>query len=262
MRSMSWTCSTYARDSAPIRRRSAADATSGSSWARRVSLVVADDRDARSELTLRPLDGLVVEERHDGLPERHALDREEPVPAGVQLVDDDVCLPVALERLVVVEALHEDEVGVEPLARREHMLRALPPTGGRRVQDHRPRAVRGRRRLDRSSRRSRAGSSRPRVPSGSRRRSRRPPRRPSSRTRARRQSSRGCPSRGSASPTSCGARGGSGTGPTAARASARSRSGRRRCAAGAVRARATAVACLRANPPRRSSDQSASEWSS
>src|SRR5262245_27201746 len=62
-----------------------------------------DDRNTCVELALGPFDGLVVQERHDGLAERHALDREEPVPAGIQLVDDDVRFAVALERLVVVE---------------------------------------------------------------------------------------------------------------------------------------------------------------
>ena len=69
-----------------------------------------------------------MEEGHDGLPQRHALDREEAVPAGVELVDDDVGLAVALECLVVVEALDEDEVGVEPLACRDDVLGALAAT--------------------------------------------------------------------------------------------------------------------------------------
>ena len=81
---------------------------------------------------------------HDRLPERHALDREEPVPAGVELVDDDVGLAIALERLVVVEALDEDEVGVEPLARGEHVLGPLAAARRGRVQDHRSRALGGR----------------------------------------------------------------------------------------------------------------------
>ena len=73
-------------------------------------------------------DRLLVQEGDDRLAERHALDREEAVPAGVQLVDDDVGLAVALERLVVVEALDEDEVGVEALARGEHVLGSLAAT--------------------------------------------------------------------------------------------------------------------------------------
>ncbi len=108
----------------------------------------AHDRHARAELALGALDGLVVEERDDRLSERHALDREEPVPPRVQLIDDDVRLAVALERLVVVEALDEDEVGVEPFARLEHVLRSLASPGRRRVEDHGARPVGGRRRHD------------------------------------------------------------------------------------------------------------------
>ena len=59
-----------------------------------------------------------MEERDDGLPERHALDREQPVPAGVQLVDDDVGVAVALERLFVMEPLDDLEIGVEAVDRR------------------------------------------------------------------------------------------------------------------------------------------------
>jgi hypothetical protein len=55
-----------------------------------------------------------VEERHHRFAERHALDGEQAVPAGVQLVDHDVRLAVALERLVVVEPFFEQEIGVEP----------------------------------------------------------------------------------------------------------------------------------------------------
>ena len=49
---------------------------------------------------------------------------------------------------------------------------------------------------------------------------------------------------------SCRSRGGSGTAAISGRASGRSRSGRRRRAAGAARGRATAASCRRANPPR------------
>ena len=66
-----------------------------------------------------------MQERDDRLPERHALDREEAVPARIQLVDDDVGIAVALERLVVVQPLDEDEIGVEPLAGGDDVLRAL-----------------------------------------------------------------------------------------------------------------------------------------
>src|SRR6188472_1302216 len=95
------------------------------------------DGNARVELPLRTRDGLVVQERHDRLAERHALDREQPVPARVQLVDDDVGLAVALERLVVVESLDEEEVCVEARTRLDHVLRSLATARGGRVQDDR-----------------------------------------------------------------------------------------------------------------------------
>ena len=62
-----------------------------------------DDRHGDAVRLLGAPDGLVVQERDDGLPERHALDREEAVPARVELVDDDVRVAVVLERLVVAE---------------------------------------------------------------------------------------------------------------------------------------------------------------
>ena len=90
-----------------------------------------------------------MQERDDGLPERHRLDREEPVPARVQLVDHDVGGAVALERLVVVEALDELEVGVEPFHGGDHVLAALAPAGGGRVDDQRPLPLGRRRGRDR-----------------------------------------------------------------------------------------------------------------
>ena len=126
-----------------MRLRSEADATSGSSRARRFSFVALTIGTRVSELALGARDRFVVEERHDRLAERHALDREEPVPAGVQLVDDDVGLAVALECLVVVEPLDEDEVGVETLARRDDLLRSLASARRRRVEDDRACAVVG-----------------------------------------------------------------------------------------------------------------------
>ena len=65
-----------------------------------------------------------MQERDDGLAERHALDREEAVPAGIQLVDDDVGVAVALERLVVVEPSTISQLGVEALARADR--RSVP----------------------------------------------------------------------------------------------------------------------------------------
>ena len=90
-----------------------------------------------------------MQEGDDRLSERHRLDREEPVPARVQLVDDDVGGAVALERLVVVEALDELEVGVEPFHGSDHVLAALAPAGGGCVHDQRPLPLRRGRRRDR-----------------------------------------------------------------------------------------------------------------
>src|SRR5262245_32172608 len=85
----------------------------------------ADDGNVRAELVFGPGDGLVVQERHDRLAERHALDREQPIPAGIQLVDDGVRFAVALERQVVMKPLDQQEVGVEALAGLDHVLRSL-----------------------------------------------------------------------------------------------------------------------------------------
>src|SRR5581483_1005707 len=100
-----------------------------------------DDRDVDSERLPRALDRLVVEERDDGLAERHRLDGEEPVPAGVQLVDDDVRALVALASLVVMEALDDLELDRELLAGGDHVLGPLALAVGRRVEDDGPRAV-------------------------------------------------------------------------------------------------------------------------
>ena len=131
-----------------MRRRSSVEATSGCRRSRSVSFVAADERHVDAERLLCATDRLVVQEGDDGLPERHRLDREDPVPAGVQLVDHDVGGAVPLEGLVVVETFDELEIGVEPLDRRDHVLGALAPPGGGSVHDQRPRAVRGRLGLD------------------------------------------------------------------------------------------------------------------
>lgn len=68
---------------------------------------------------------LLVKERHDRLAECHALDREESVPAGVQLIDDEVCGAVALKRLGVVKPLHDLEVDIKSCAGGDDVIRAL-----------------------------------------------------------------------------------------------------------------------------------------
>ena len=159
----------------------------------------AHDRDGSPERLLASLDGLVVQERHHGLSERHALDREEPVPAGVQLVDDDVGLAVALERLVVAQALDQDEVGVQALAGGDDVLGSLSTARRGRMEDDGPLASRRTGTWARSTRRrSRVGSPLPREPSGSRRTSRRAALQPSSRRRVPPGTSHGCRNRGSA----------------------------------------------------------------
>ena len=104
-----------------------------------------DERHLDAVGLLGAADGLVVQERQHRLAERHALDREEAVPAGVELVDDDVGVAVQRERLVVVDALHDAELDVEALARAQHVIGPLPPSRRRRVDDHGPPAA-GRRR--------------------------------------------------------------------------------------------------------------------
>ena len=66
-----------------------------------------------------------VEMGDDRLAERHRLEREDAVPAGVELVDDDVGPRVALARLVVADAL--DDVEVEPGAARRPRSRSGVP---------------------------------------------------------------------------------------------------------------------------------------
>ena len=121
MRSRSCTSSTYARLAAPTRCRSSADSTSGRNALGERLLRRIDDRHLDAERLLRPPHGLVVEERDDRLAERHRLDREDAVPARVQLVDDHVRVPVALERLAMVEPLDDLELDVElARTRRRH----------------------------------------------------------------------------------------------------------------------------------------------
>ena len=79
-----------------------------------------------------------MQERDDGLAEREALDREYAVPAGVQLVDDDVGLAVELEGLVVREPFDEPKVGIQPVDRGDDVLGSLAAARRRRVDDQRP----------------------------------------------------------------------------------------------------------------------------
>ena len=186
-----------------------------------------DDRDLDAERALGLLDRLGPQVAQDRLAERHRLEREDPVPAGVQLVDHDVGALVPAARLVVAQALDDVELDVQALARLDDVLGALASAAGRRMQDDRaaraPRAAARRTGAGRAP----AGSPRRPAPSEGRRTSRRSAHPRHGRTGARPVSSRGCPSRGSGAPTSCGSPSGSARSPSAARASSRSRSGRR-----------------------------------
>ncbi len=84
-----------------------------------------DDRQPDAEGLSAALHGLRVEVADDRLCERHRLEREDAVPARVELVDDDVGAGVPLARLVVRDAFDEVELDRELRARRDHELRAL-----------------------------------------------------------------------------------------------------------------------------------------
>ena len=77
-----------------------------------------------------------MQERDHRLPERHRLDREQPVPPGVELVDNDVGGLVALAGLVVVEALDDLQIHRKLLACGDHVLGSLPAAARRGVDDY------------------------------------------------------------------------------------------------------------------------------
>ena len=79
--------------------------------------------------------------RDDRLAECHRLEREDTVPAGPQLVDDDVRSPVACPGLFVWHAFDDVEFDVELVARVDHELGAFLLAIRRRVHDERPCAV-------------------------------------------------------------------------------------------------------------------------
>src|SRR5919198_2115054 len=103
-----------------------------------------DDRDADAEGLLGAADRLVVEERDDGLAERHRLDREEAVPPRVQLVDDDVRALVAAAGFLVGKALDDVEGEAELAAGGDDVLGSLARAAGGSVEDEWARGVRGR----------------------------------------------------------------------------------------------------------------------
>ena len=170
---------------------------------------------------------------------RHSIART-PYQPGVELVDHDVGFAVERERLVVAEPLDDPQVDVEGGAGRDDVLRPLPPPRRRGVDDDGPLPVarrdrRDRREVDPGRDHRRLRNPADRVPAADDL-----ARPPSCRPRAAPGSFRGCPTRGTASPSASGRPGGSGTGAIAGRASARRRSGRRPCGAGVTQARATA----------------------
>ena len=88
------------------------------------------------------LDDVGLQVGDDRLAERHRLEREDAVPAGVQLVDDDVgaCVPLAGD--VVRHAFDDVELDRQLLAGLDHESRALLLAVRRRVHDERSRGVR------------------------------------------------------------------------------------------------------------------------
>ncbi len=85
----------------------------------------AHDRHLHAEVLLGLAHGVLVQRRDDRLAERHPLDGQDPVPVAEHLVDDDVGLLDALERLLVPHAVHDVEIDRKLLARVDHVLRAL-----------------------------------------------------------------------------------------------------------------------------------------
>ena len=85
----------------------------------------------------------------DGLAVGHRLDRKQPVPAGIELVDDDVRPREPGTDLVVAHVLDHVEVDPELLARGDDHLGALSPAGERGVGDPHGAVCTRRHRLDR-----------------------------------------------------------------------------------------------------------------
>ena len=216
--SASWTRSTYSREAAPM--------TTAPFGPHLEQFLQAATERVLGRVEDRHVDPvrlpgarhcLLVQERDDRLAERHRLDREQPVPARVELIDDDVDVVEERECLGVVQVLDDAKLDVEALAGGDHVIGALALTRRRRMEHDRPGAVGRRHRAGSHRGRCRVGSRVPPEPSGSRRSCPRSRLRPSSRRRSRRAPCRGCPSRGSASPTASRTTAGSGTGATAAR---------------------------------------------
>ena len=202
---MSCTCSTYARLAAPISRSErGAPRRAGAGRPTSVSFVAGTSGTSTPKRRLRCSHDLRLEEADDRLAERHRLEREDAVPAGVELVDDDVGARVALARLVVRERLRRCRG--RPAAARRPRSRAPSPCGGGSTARARRAAARGRdggTGVNALVGRWPAGPPSRRAPSESRRTSRRSARRRACRRRARPASCRGCRSRGSGRPTSC-----------------------------------------------------------
>ena len=90
-----------------------------------------------------------MEEGHHRLAERHRLDREQPVPARVQLVEDDVGLLVALAGLGVVEPFDDLELDAELVAGAHELLGPLAGAARGRMDEERPLVARRRHRSKR-----------------------------------------------------------------------------------------------------------------
>src|SRR5918995_5197932 len=94
-----------------------------------------DDRHAGAECALGLLDGLGPEVAQDGLAERHRLQREDPVPAGIELVDHDVGAPEPAPRLVMAQPFDDVELDVEAFAGGDDVLGALAAPARRSMED-------------------------------------------------------------------------------------------------------------------------------
>ena len=131
------------RRGSPRRSRGGAAglSTSGRSASTSVSFVAGTIGQPNPVALGAPLDDVGLQIGDDGLAERHRLEREDAVPAGVQLVDDDVGARVALARDVVGHAFDDVEVDRQLRARLDHVLRALLLAVRRRVHDERARVV-------------------------------------------------------------------------------------------------------------------------
>ena len=154
IRSTSWTCFDVGAAGLPEPLALLERLDEGAELLDEVVLRRAHDRHLDAERLLGLADGILVERGDDRLTEGHPLDREDPVPVAEHLVDDDVRLLVALERVLVANAVDDVEVDRELLAGLDHAVGAFLLEVRRSVHDPHPLALapvaRGRRARGRS----------------------------------------------------------------------------------------------------------------